>query len=164
MNRSMWMAAAIACVATASLAAQHDTKGEGKTITLSGCVQNYSTANSKAPAERGFLLANATTNDVTPPPAMTPPGSTEGLIGPPPPATSATAAGGTVPMPVATSGTATSSSRSKTSYLLTGHDAELKEDVGKKIEVKGTIEPASETTQRLEVTSLKVIASDCSSK
>lgn len=164
MIRRMWTAAAIACAATASLAAQHDSTVDGKTVTVVGCVQNYSTANSSARAERGFLLSNATRSDLTAPPSMTPPGSTEGPIGAPAPATSVTAAGGTVPMAAPTGVTAGASARSKSSFVLNGHDTELKETVGKKIEVKGTIEPAKQATPRLEVTSLKVIASDCSSK
>lgn len=56
--------------------------------------------------------------------------------------------------------------RAKTSYRLDGGDAELKEQVGRKIEVDGTIQSGKNAprndTLRLQVSALRVIASDCS--
>jgi hypothetical protein len=83
---------------------------------------------------------------------------------------------------VGTTGTAgTTASARGTSYVLEGHDADLKSHVGHKIEVTGTIEPKSKTSaepapsapgspastmtsDRLTVSSVKMVAAECTAK
>jgi hypothetical protein len=150
-------------------AAVSATARDAEKVTVSGCVMNFSSTGSSGVTERGFLLSNTTLVK----------GPSEGAPMPEP--SQGTTAAGT---PTGTSGTAaaamptsgtwaatkgttmTPGSRAKTSYRLDGSDAELKEQVGHKIEVDGTIEsgkdaPGSETA-RLQVTALRMIASDCS--
>jgi hypothetical protein len=57
--------------------------------------------------------------------------------------------------------------RAKSSYRLHGGDVDLKEQVGHKVEVVGTIEPrhdgtAKGDTERLRAASVRMIAADCS--
>jgi hypothetical protein len=183
MNRNVWMAAALACAASVGVAAQDKTAAQqnsDKTITVSGCVQNISTSTASGSIEKGFLLANATTGDARD-------GSTPGP--PPPPAprptgTSGTAAAGmpeSATWPATTGTVGGNPPPQATSYMLTGRDVELKEQVGKKVEITGTVmenagaatgssstAPATDKmashAQRLQVASLRVLASDCSSR
>jgi hypothetical protein len=70
-----------------------------------------------------------------------------------------------------------SSTSAGTSYVLSGRDSELKNHVGHKVEVTGTIDAKSDTktpttsapptmtaSTKLNVTSVKMISSDCSAK
>ena len=148
MNRNGWMAVTVVCVAAAGVsAAQGDTN---TTVTVTGCVQNISSTSPAGETSRGFLLSNATLGD---------------------------AAAGTPTKGRASTATA--------SFLLDGHDdGDLKTHVGHKVEVTGTIDAPVETTnessapassfgtgaksmdqqQRLHVSTVKMIASNCSSK
>jgi hypothetical protein len=160
MNRTMLMAAAFACV-TAGVAAQTPSpttsKTDDKTVTVTGCLQDASATPAGSTATAGFILANATMGGGS----MPSPGSTVGTTG--------------------TTGT-TASARG-TSYALEGHDADLKSHVGHKIEVTGTIEPKSKASaspdpaaaapgspassmaaDRLTVSSVKMIAAECTAK
>jgi len=80
---------------------------------------------------------------------------------------------------VGTTGTTgTAASARGTSYVLEGRDTELKSHVGHRIEVTGTIEPKSPAAatatpgaasphamdDRLSVTSIKMVAADCTPK
>lgn len=185
MNRNVWMAAAFACAASGSAGAQTAGTDGDKAMTVTGCVQNIATSSASGSVEKGFLLANATIGDArsgsTSTPTATPPAAPmlTGTSG-----TSATAAAGMPASPTwpATTGTANGGrppARVNT-YMLVGRDGELKGQVGKKVKitgrVDGEVEPANGSSRtapvsgmvsqapRLQVTSIKVIASGCSSK
>lgn len=147
MSRNCWMAAIVAYAAAVGVAAQSDTN---TTVTVTGCVQNISSTSPAGETSRGFLLSNATQGDA--------------------------AAG------AATKGRPPSTATA--SFLLDGHDSDLKAQVGHKVEVIGTIDAAVETTkessapastsgagaksmdqqQRLHVSAVKLISSNCLSK
>jgi len=182
MDRNAWMAVAFVCAASAGVAAQSGAGATSamadKTITVTGCVQNISSSAPSGSTQKGFLLANATTASASTSSAAATPGSTPA----PSPTQSGTAAG----TPTGTSGSATASSPSMgTSYVLSGKDSELKDHVGHRVEVTGTVEAKTSTTStststptstetsststmttnpKLTVTSVKMIASDCSTK
>jgi|KBSMisStaDraftv2_1062788.scaffolds.fasta_scaffold1402568_1 hypothetical protein len=161
MKRAILMAAAFACATAVSTAAQTPSpsasKTDDKTVTVTGCLQDASATPAGSPAAAGFILANATIGS----------GAT--------PSSSST---------VGTTGTAgTAASARGTSYVLQGHDADLKSHVGHKIEVTGTVEPKSRTgaspdpaaaapgapassmaSERLTVSSVKMIAAECTAK
>jgi hypothetical protein len=180
MKRNVWMATAFMCAASAVAAAQSGASATSssmadKTITVTGCVQNISSSATTGTTEKGFLLANAMMSPSTST-ASTTPGSTEGATRPSPTPTQAGTASGT---PTGTAGTSTmpSSTSAGTSYVLSGRDSELKNHVGHKVEVTGTIDAKSDTktpttsapptmtaSTKLNVTSVKMISSDCSAK
>ena len=166
MNRAIWMATAFAC-ATAVVAAQTPSttpsRADDKTVTVTGCLEAASTATSTtaagATASSGFILANAMSSASTS-------------------ASSSSAAGTTAT--AGTTGTTGTVARG-TSYVLEGHDADLKSHVGHKIEVTGTVEPKSKAgaaaeptpgvavsramdSDRLMVSSVKMIAAECTAK
>jgi hypothetical protein len=160
MKRAILMAAAFACATAVSTAAQTPSpsasKTDDKTVTVTGCLQDGSATPAGSPATAGFILANATIGSGSMPSSS----STVGTTG--------------------TAGTAASARG--TSYVLQGHDADLKSHVGHKIEVTGTIEPkskasaspdpaaaapgapASAMNDRLTVSSVKMIAAECTAK
>jgi len=135
-------------------------------ITVTGCVENFSSTDVSGTTERGFLLA-----DVKPVVDPLDPAAASGQTPTPgtPVGTSGVAAAG---MPdsrtaAATSGTATRLPREKTSYRLESGDRDLKDHVGHKVEISGVIAPRREGApkseeDRLQVTALRVIASECS--
>jgi hypothetical protein len=174
-----WTTALLACAATAGLAAASDA---GKTVTLTGCVQNISRSNPGAPTEKGFLLANATGEDANSganqAPSLPPPMPAPLAVG-----TSGTAAAGmpdSLSYPAATGTFGDQRSSRNSSYVLIGHDSDVKAQVGRKVEVTGTVAPAPQAEKgsstaaasdamasgspRLEVTSIRVMASKCSAK
>ena len=185
MNRNVWMAVAFVYAAAAGTAAQTgasatpDRTAADKTITVTGCVQNVSSSAASGSTEKGFLLTNAMISGSSSTSAAATPGSTEGATRPSP--TQAGTAAGT---PTGTAGAATTPSASSSSstamgnsYVLNGRDSELKNHVGHKVEVTGTVDakadmkssstaPASTMTAntKLNVTSVKMISSDCSAK
>jgi hypothetical protein len=171
MNRSVWLVLILAAT-TASASS-----GDEKIITVTGCVQNFSAKGTVGTTEKGYLLTNATTGGAdavaTPAPRSTaatdagaPAGASETAAG-----ASGTAAGPTPPSADGaatrgTGGTQTRSSRADSSYLLEGHESELKDHVGRKVEVTGTLQPrdqeASKTEElHLEVSSVRRVASSC---
>jgi hypothetical protein len=161
MNRAILMAAAFACATVVSTAAQTPSPSTGKTddkaVTVTGCLQDASASPAGSTARTGFILANATIGSASTP-------SSSSTVG--------------------TTGTAgTSASARGTSYVLEGHDADLKSHVGHKIEVTGTVEPKSKASaspdpaaaapgspassmaaDRLTVSSVKMIAAECTAK
>jgi hypothetical protein len=156
MNRALWTAAAFACATAIGVAAQTpsatpSSKTDDKTVTVTGCLEDSSAAPGGAVAKSGFILANATMGSGSPAS-----GSSVGTTG--------------------TTGTAASARG--TSYVLEGRDTELKSHVGHRIEVTGTIEPKSPAAatatpgaasphamdDRLSVTSIKMVAADCTPK
>jgi hypothetical protein len=151
------MAAAFACATVVSAAAQTPSpsasKTDDKTVTVTGCLQDAAATPAGAPAAAGFILANATMGS------------------------------GSTPSSSSTVGTTGSTGTARgTSYVLQGHDADLKSHVGHKIEVTGTVEPkgktgasadpaaaapgspASAMNDRLTVSSVKMIAAECTAK
>ena len=108
MNRAILMAAAFACATVVGAAAQTPSpsasKTDDKTVTVTGCLQDASATPAGSPATAGFILANATMGSASMPSS----GSTVGTTG--------------------TTGTAASARG--TSYVLQGHDADLKSHVG----------------------------------
>lgn len=184
MKRTVWMAAAIACATTLSVAAQtpstttsRSTDNPADKIIVTGCLQDSSRssagATSTASTTSGsYILTNATMGS----------GSSS--------STTATTAGTTAaPTTAGTTGTtstttAGSAARPETSYVLDGRESDLKNHVGHRIEVSGTLEssdkaassPTSTTTsgsassrmdtsaKRLQVSSVRMIAAECSSK
>jgi hypothetical protein len=172
MNRSAWAAVAAAgvCIASISVSAHDDAKtirDDAKTITVTGCVQNFSSTDTSGVTQRGFLLSNPTVvtanGDVAPAPMPDRDTSATGT----PTGTSGTAAAGmptsgTSPSPT----TGTLASRARRSYRLDGHDEELKAQVGHKVEIEGAIQPNTDNdakveTDRLRVSTIKMLASDC---
>lgn len=165
MNRVMWTAAALACAASVAVAARDDYKG----VTVTGCVQNFSSADKDGVTDRGFLLSNPT---LVQSPAdgvafPTPAGDTSatGM----PTGTSGTAAPG---MPTsgtwaATTGTMTAApAKAKSSYRLDGDEDTLKAQVGHKVEISGSIEPKpgdapKSDPERLHVSKIKMLESNC---
>jgi len=164
MKRASWMAmaAAVACAASVGVSARDD----DKSITVSGCVQNFSSTDTTGVTEHGFLLSNPTLvperGDAAP---VASPSRDTSVTGTPT-GTSGTAAAG---MP--TSGTWVSTAgavapRPKKAYRLDGNDEELKAQVGHKVEIAGVIEPkngadAKGDTDRLQVSKIKILATDC---
>jgi hypothetical protein len=156
------MAAALACAASAGFAAA----AADRVITVTGCVQNFSSTDTSGVTEHGYLLSDA---KMVPDPTVgavgtqgtTPPGVATG--------TSGTAAAG---MPTsgtwaAATGTMMSSSRGKNAYRLDFGDRDLKDHIGHKVEITGVVEPRKEGApkseeERLQVASLRVLASECS--
>jgi hypothetical protein len=118
--------------------------------TAFACATAIGVAAQTPSGKSGFVLANATMGS----------GSTSGST-------------------VGTTGTTAATARG-TSYVLEGRDAELKSHVGHKIEVTGTIEPKSRmdpataatpgaaptrpSDDRLTVTSIKMVAAECTPK
>ena len=185
MNRNVWMAVVFVCAASGAAAqdgasATPATPAADKTITVTGCVQNISSSAASGSIQKGFLLTNAMTGNASTSSAAATPGSTEGATKPTP-TEAGTAAGtptgtsGTVPTPPATS---PSSPSAGTSYLLSGHDSELKDHVGHKVEVTGTVDAKADTkspsstasastmaaSTKLNVTAVKLLSSDCSAR
>jgi hypothetical protein len=164
MNRSVWIAAALACAASSGMAAATADRG----VTVTGCVQNFSSTGASGTTERGFLLADVKpVADPLDPAAAT--ASTPGAAPGTPVGTSGVAAAG---MPAsgtwgATSGTMATTPRAKNSYRLESGDGDLKAHVGQKVEISGVVAPRREGAppseeDRLQVASLRVIASECS--
>ena len=164
MKRMVWVAGALACAASVTTVARDADK-----VTVSGCVMNFSSTGADGVTERGFLLSSATVvkapSDGAP---IVAPSQGTTVIGTPT-GTSGTAAPG---MPTsgtwaaATGTVMTRAPRAKRSYRLEGSDAELKEQVGHKVEVEGTIASAKDVpksnTERLQVSAVRLIGSDCS--
>jgi hypothetical protein len=144
MSRNRWMAVAVACAAAAGVAAQSET-----TVTVTGCVQNISSTTPAGETTHGFLLSNGTLADAA---------ADAGTRGRPPSAATA-------------------------SFLLDGRADDLKGHVGRKVEVTGTVDAPVATSeprapagtvgagaksmdqqQRLHVSAVKMVASNCQSK
>jgi hypothetical protein len=192
MKRTLWMTAAIACATSVALMAQSPStttsqSSDKKTVTVTGCVQDSSagsaassTTTGSSTTGGGFILANATMGSGSM--AGSTPGSTAGT-------TAGTTSGTTASTPptsatTGTAGTTGSSSSMSHNYKLEGSDSELKRHVGHKVEVTGTIDGASHSTssatsttgttssssstmnneQKIEVSSVRMISADCSSK
>lgn len=144
MTRTVCMAIALAA------AAAYVAADDGPTITVTGCVQNFSAKGTVGTTERGYLLTNATTGKNSEPPAPATGSAT-------PPGTSGTAGADQAP------------NRATSSYLLGGREDELKDQVGHQVEVTGTVTPPdggpAKTEERLlQVTAIRMVASKCSSK
>jgi hypothetical protein len=162
MTRSVWTAVALACAASAGMAAAQSDRG----ITVTGCVQNFSSTGASGVTERGYLLSDA---KIVPDPGTGPVGTS----GTTPPnvavGTSGTAAAG---MPTSGTWAATGSAmigttRAKNAYRLEFGDRDLRDRVGQKVEVTGIVQPRKEGTpkseeDRLQVSSLRVLAAECS--
>jgi hypothetical protein len=163
MNRSVWIAALLACAASSTMTAAAAERG----ITVTGCLENFSSTDVSGTTERGFLLADV--QPVVDPLDTAAAASAQTAAPGTPVGTSGVAAAG---MPAsgtwaATNGTAATLPREKNSYRLEGGDRDLKEHVGHKVEVSGVVAPRREGApkseeDRLQVTSLRVIASECS--
>jgi hypothetical protein len=159
------MAATLACVASAALHAA----AADKTITVSGCVQNFSSTGASGTTERGFLLSDAKmVVDPAGGVAGTEPSPTTTTTGVPT-GTSGTAAPGapTSDTSTGTSGTMMSGARGKTAYRLDADERDLKEHVGHRVEVTGVVEPRKEGAPKsdadhLQVASVRMLASACS--
>jgi uncharacterized protein YraI len=157
MNRNVWIAAALACAASSVVAAAP----VDREITVTGCVENFSSTGISGKTERGFLLADAmpVADPVAASAASAPaPVGTSGVVAPGMPASGQS---------TATSGTMATPPRSKSAYRLESGDRDLKDDVGHKVEVSGVLVPRREGApkseeDRLQVTALRVIASECS--
>jgi hypothetical protein len=163
MDRNVWVAMSLAAALVAGISADDE-----KTITVTGCVQNFSAKGTVGTTERGYLLTNVTRPDAVAP-AQTQGATPAGT----PTATSGTAAPG---MPAsgtsgqsATDGARPSESRANSSYKLEGQESELKHHVGHKVEVKGALEPRQGDEpkgeeSRLQVSSIRMLSSKCSSR
>ncbi|MCU1383641.1 MAG: hypothetical protein JWL71_2338 [Acidobacteria bacterium] len=165
MKSSVWLAAAVACVASAAVHAARADKG----ITVTGCVQNFSSTGASGTTERGFLLSDAqTVVDPAEGAVGTEPSQTTTATGVPT-GTSGTAAAGTPASGTwpATTGTMMGSARTRNSYRLDAGEQDLKEHVGHKVEVTGVVEPRKQgaptsEADRLQVASVRMIATECS--
>ena len=180
MKRTVSMAAAFVCAATIGALAQSPstttsssaTTTAADKITVSGCLQSAAarstTGNSTTDAANGmadYIL-------------MTSPSSSSTTAG--------TTASTSTTATTGTSGTMNSSAHPGSSYMLDGRDSELKNHVGHRIEVTGTVEnhgdhaagsTATSTTTSgsassrmsnaaptLKVSSVRMISADCSAK
>jgi len=181
MNRNMWMAIAIASATTVAAAGQtpatttSSSKMDDKdTVKVTGCLQADTGSGSASTTSGSYVLSNAMMGTGS----TSTTGSTAGTTTPPPASSTAGTTG--------TTGTTASDAahNMNMSYVLDGHDSELKNHVGHRIEVTGTIEgqdrsgssSATSTTtsgsassrmaggDRLKVSSVRMIAADCSSK
>jgi hypothetical protein len=162
MTRSIWTAVAWACAASAGLAAAAADRG----ITVTGCVQNFSSTGASGVTEHGYLLSDA---KIVPEPGVGPVGTSGSMPPSGSTGTSGTAAAG---MPAsgtwaATSGTMMSAPRAKHAYRLEFGDRDLKDHVGHKVEVTGIVQPRPEGTpkseeDRLQVASVRMLAAECS--
>lgn len=165
MKRRLLAAAALACSAAVGVAARDD-----QPIMVRGCVQNFSSTGSSGTTERGYILSNTEivrdSSSGAPMPAPSQGTTAAGT----PTGTSGTAAAG---MPTsaawaATSGAIfTSPARVKSSYRLDAAEVQLKEYVGRKVEITGSVErrgsgAAKGEAGRLHVASLRVISPECS--
>ena len=163
MKRMAWMAVALACAASVGVVARDE-----RTITVTGCVQNFSSTGTSGTTERGYLLSKTTmlrdSDAAMPAPgqgttAMGTATGTSGIAAPGTPASGTWAA--------ATGTLIVSPPRGKSSYRLDGSEAELKSHVGHRVEITGTMEPrkagaANSETERLQVASVRLVASECS--
>lgn len=145
-----WMAVALVWTSAAGVSADGD-----KTITVSGCVQNFSAKGTAGTTEKGYLLTNVTS----------PSGGDAPSVAPAP--TQTTTAG----TPTGRSATPARpfSSRASLSYLLDGRGDELKNHVSHRVEVVGTLRSGGGDALKggeahLEVASIRLLASNCSSK
>jgi hypothetical protein len=156
MRRNVWMVATLACLATAGASAQSGSTAASKdAITVTGCLQPDTQSAANTATGPGFKLTSVMKSEA--------------------PSTAAGATG--------TSGTMPSSTAIASAYALDGSDAELKTHVGHKVEVTGTpaaapragvtgdpAPPASagrtadNGAPRLKVSSIRMIAADCSPK
>jgi hypothetical protein len=183
MKRTALMAAAIACATTfGALAQSPSTTTASSTtddkITLSGCLQDNShsssttaststASTSTASGQSGYVLITGAT------PAADTTATTAGST-----TSSTTATGTSGRMP-------SSSARSGATYVLEGRDSELKNHIGHRVEVTGTIDNKggsdttssaatttsgsastrmSDSAKTLKVASIRMLGSDCSSK
>jgi hypothetical protein len=164
MKRAVWIAtaAAVACVASIGVSARDD----DKSITVTGCVQNFSSTGVSGVTEHGFLLSNPTLvtekGDAVPVPMRDRDRSATGE----PTGTSGTAAAGMPTSGTRAATTGTTPAKPPKSYRLDGSDEELKAQVGHKVEIAGAIEPKNDhdtkgETDRLQVSKVKMLASDC---
>jgi hypothetical protein len=171
MNGSMWIAIAFAATA---LSGQSSAGQDGQTITVTGCLQNFSAKGTVGTTERGYLLTNIATDraDEAKRPASAP--ATEPAAGGSPTGTSGTATAG-APTSGTSAGSAgsdkvsTPAAKANLSYLLEGRDKELKDHVGHKVEVTGTLqshpdEAAKTDEGHLQVASIRMLASNCSQR
>jgi len=179
MGGQAWMAVGLACAVGAGAAAQSGSATDNKTIVVTGCVQNFSTRSSTGKTERGFILAISYARGAALTPAK--PESTD--------ASTSTGGGAPTssgtPAPTGTTGSATGpSALTAHSYRLIGSEDELKDDVSKRVEVTGTVAPPQPDTasgssssspaavpgtipasaQRLQVASIRVVASECNAR
>jgi hypothetical protein len=169
MNRSVWMAMALAAAVARCAAAD-----EGQTITVTGCVQNFSAKGTVGTTAKGYLLTNATTGKTDDALALAPVPTQGTTAAGTPTGTSGTAAPGTPASgtSAATAGSAgapPSASRMNNSFLLDGHDGELKEQVGRKVEITGMVRPRDADAPKgeeahLVVSSIKMLSTSCSSR
>jgi len=134
-------------------------------ITVTGCVQNFSSTDTSGVTQHGYLLSDA---KIVPDPAVGPVG-TSGATPGVPTGTSGTAAPG---MPAsgtwpATARSMLSTPRAKNAYRLEIGDRDLKDHVGHKVEITGIVQARKEGAptneeDHLQVASLRVLASQCS--
>ena len=179
MKRTAWMAAAFMCAATMAMAqtpsttTSSSTTGDKDKITVSGCLQGGSDSSS-ATASTSTASAGMGNYVLVTSPA----GSTD----------TATGTTGSTSTAATTAEKANDRMSGGTSYTLSGNDSELKNHVGHRIEVTGTVEnrgdrgaatstTATSTTtsgsassrmsngaQTLKVSSVKMISSSCTAK
>jgi hypothetical protein len=177
MKRTVCMAAAFICATTLGAAAQRpatttagSTTDKGDKITVSGCLQGGSRSSTTTASGSSTDMGNYVL-------VTSPMGSSDTTAG----------TTGTTGTTTAASDTRDANSRDRAgaSYTLDGRDSELKNHVGHRIEVTGTVEnhdghegsPATSTTtsgsassrmstsnQTLKVSSIRMISSSCSAK
>jgi hypothetical protein len=176
MGRHVWIAAVVAWAVSGGVAAQNENPA-GNTITVTGCVQNFSTTATTGETEHGFILALNEGRGG----AMALPTPTPAPAEAPTPTASGTSGAAT---PTGTSGTAAGhlSAATANSYMLIGSEDELKDHVGKRVEITGTVARSDEeatkgststapapgtipaSAQRLQVASIRQVGSDCNAR
>ena len=171
MKGSAWIAIALAAAAAS---AQSNARQDAQTVTVAGCLQNFSAKGTVGTTERGYLLTNTATDraDEAKRPAAVP--ATEPTAGGAPTGTSGTASAG-APTAGTSAGAAGNekalapASKANVSYLLEGQDKALKDHVGHKVEVTGTLEPRPDEAAKideahLQVASIRMVSSNCSQR
>jgi hypothetical protein len=153
---------AMAQTSAATTATSSTTDDKGDKITLSGCLQGGSQSSTTASTSTASSSIGSFVLMTSPQPSSTTTAGTTGTTG------------------------SDSTARAESPYVLEGHDSELKNHVGHRIEVTGTVEnvaapapapdPTSTTTSgsasdrmstvtpTLKVSSIRMIAADCAPK
>jgi hypothetical protein len=160
MKRSAWMFIVMAAAASSALGSDGQDR---QTITVTGCLQNFSTKGTVGTTERGYLLTNVGRDGEGTPPA---PGASRGSTDA---GTAASARGTAGSAASGASGGGQGASKANLSYLIEGEDKQLKDQVGHKVEVTGTLLPREDETAKtdeahMRVDSIRMLASNCSQK
>jgi hypothetical protein len=166
MHRGAWLVASMVVAAGCVVAVSAGSRDDLKAVTVTGCVQNFSSTGTSGVTERGFLLSNPMLVPAPGAAAPLPMPARDRTITGMPTGTSGTAAAGMPTSDTWAATTGTMPNKAKTAYRLDGNDEELKAQVGHKVEIDGAIEPRQDSTpksdaEHLRVVKIKMLESNC---